>query len=175
MYKFSFKTDKKESTKPTIELLKPGNISLEERTKVEMECWTRAELNYTIPFIKWEKKRKFLLEKNDTNSKVNADTKKKTYNEKELRRKFANLKYVVSKNNNTLEVAEVIKIEKTLMSKLVFNKVSQDDDAEYSCVVFNEIGYSKASQSMHVYPGMMFMFYTYFTKQSCTLLMYVKY
>ncbi len=85
---------------------------------------------------------------------MELETTDQFYDEAELRKKFENSKYTILKRNNTLQVIDVLKTERSFRSEIIFENVVVDDSAEYSCLAFNEIGYSEASQSMIVYPGM---------------------
>ena len=150
---FFIKTEKKETKKPVIIELNPSKISVEVGTDVRMECQAASEFNYAVPYIRWEKHRKFLLDQNSTNTTSNKNSKEKLYSEKEIKDRFSDPKYLISNNVNALEVMEVKKIEKTFKSQLVIKSVDLDDDAEYSCVAFNYVGVSRGIIFLHVFPG----------------------
>eukprot|EP00794_Sanderia_malayensis_P002481 gene2481-2856_t len=143
--------EREETVKPRIMSLEPGNITAQTGARVLIKCLTQTEFDYAIPFVQWEKQRTFNLRRNSKSNPGSA--KKPTYNATELVKKFAASKYSVTENQDTLTVTEVVKIERTFNSKLVLQKVNLDDDAEYSCIVFNQIGFSKASQILQVYPA----------------------
>ncbi len=122
-----------------------------------MRCQSSTEYTDAVPYMQWKRQRVFLL--NDTSKAMELETTDQFYDEAELRKKFENSKYTILKRNNTLQVIDVLKTERSFRSEIIFENVVVDDSAEYSCLAFNEIGYSEASQSMIVYPGMIILIF----------------
>eukprot|EP00112_Aurelia_sp_Birch-Aquarium-sp1_P006182 Seg1688.13 transcript_id=Seg1688.13/GoldUCD/mRNA.D3Y31 product="hypothetical protein" protein_id=Seg1688.13/GoldUCD/D3Y31 len=156
-----FRRERKELKKPLIKDTKSQNITVTVGTKVRLMCEAEAQFKDTAPYIKWEKHTTILLGKNETNSthvdnalgKVASAMRISSYNAEEIKRKFAGGVFTIFEHGDIIKVIETKKLERTFKCEYVLDQVNMEDGAEYSCVAFNEIGFSKVNHILRVIPA----------------------
>ena len=134
--------------------------------KVRLICEAETQFRDTLPYIKWEKYTTILLRRNETNSthvdnalgKVASAMRVASRSPEEIKRKFAGDAFTIFEHGDIIKVIETKKLERTFKCEYILDEVNLEDDGEYSCIAFNEIGFSKVNHFLRVIPGNKFLF-----------------
>ena len=154
-------SERKERKKPLIKDTNSQNITVTVGAKVRLICEAETQFRDTLPYIKWEKHTTILLRRNETNSthvdnalgKVASATRVTSYGAEEIKRKYAGGVFTIFEHDDVVQVIETKKLERTFKCEYILDDVNLEDDGEYSCIAFNEIGFSKVNHFLRVIPG----------------------
>eukprot|EP00795_Rhopilema_esculentum_P012524 gene12524-3213_t len=142
-------SEKKETLKPRIADFSPRNLTVTVGSRVHLQCHVESQFIDTAPYIKLVKHLK-IFKGNETNGTIFLNAKNSTV-DREAYKKIDRF-YEVTEKRDYFEVIETKKIERAFSSELVLNRVDLNDDATYTCITFNDVGYSKENMYLHVIP-----------------------
>ena len=146
-------SEKKETTKPVIQSFIPQNLTVVTGKAVHMQCFIDRQLNMTQPFIKLIKYIKFSAETNETKSWNITEKLQKELTRIIKRGKispYTDKNYEVIKGRYSVTVMETLSFERSFSVNYVIDHVDMVDNAVYSCIAFNDAGFSKETIYLHV-------------------------
>ena len=142
--------EKKETLKPRITDFSPRNLTVTVGSRVHLQCNVESQFKDTAPYIKLVKYLR-IFKGNETNSTIFLNAKDSTVHRDAYKK--VDRFYEVTEKGDYFDVVETRKIERAFSSELVLSPVELNDDATYTCITFNDVGYSKESMYLHVIPG----------------------
>ena len=124
-----------------------------------MHCIAEGPFNDTLPFIKLGKYTKISTGSNTTkglNVTEKLDMEISRMKKRESIGRYMCKNYEIIKDGDAVSILETIKLERSVLVEHVLDHIRMDDDAEYSCVAFNDVGFSKETLYLHVTPRKFF-------------------
>ena len=114
-----------------------------------------SQFNDTLPFMKLIK---YIKVSARTMNVTTMEMKEQLQRElKRIDRKgrvspYVNRNYDVMKDGDSFTILETVKLTRSLSVDYIIDHVTMADDAIFSCAVFNEVGFSRETISLHVIP-----------------------
>lgn len=151
--------EKKDPSKPKIKGFLPQNLTIVAGKPVRLQCFAEAHFNDTPPFIKIVRYGKVSIPTNSTKA-VNLTEKLNEEINRVIKRRnfipYLNRNYEIKRDGNSIGILETMKLDRSIAVEYAMERVELGDDAVYSCIAFNEVGYSKETTYLHVIPRKLF-------------------
>ena len=88
----------------------------------------------------------------DVNSTERVDAEVARIMKRKLVNPYMKKLYDVMKDGDFVTILETLNIERSLSVHYVIDHVEMTDDAVFSCIAFNEAGFSKETINLHIIP-----------------------
>jgi len=148
--------EKKEIVKPKIKRFIPQNLTASIGSTVHLQCLAEKQYNEPLPYMKLVKYIKIAVGFNqtkDVNSTERVDAEVARIKKRKLVNPYMKKLYDVMKDGDFVTILETLNIERSLSVHYVIDHVEMTDDAVFSCIAFNEAGFSKETINLHIIPS----------------------
>ena len=148
-------SERRETTRPIIKNFVPQNLTVGAGTAVHIQCLIDRQSNMTLPFIKLVKYIEISAGNDETTSfniteKLQKESRR--INKRGKISPYVNENYEVVKDRDSVIVMETMSLERSSSVHYVIDHVDVADSAVYSCIAFNDAGFSKETIYLHVIP-----------------------
>ena len=122
---------------------------------MHLQCLAEKQYSETLPFMKLVKYIKIAVGVNqtkDANSTERVDAELARIKKRKLFNPYMKKLYDVINDGQLVTILETLNIERSLSVHYIIDHVEMTDDAVFSCIAFNEAGFSKETIYLHIIP-----------------------